>query len=686
MTLQPHQEEVAATGEDDAARVLLYHSLGSGKTLSSIAAAERAGDPYTAVVPASLRPNFKGERAKFTDEAVPAAVASYNAVARGTVPPADTLVLDEAHRLRNPDALTTRNATALADRARHVYLLSGSPIVNHPHDLAPLIRILTGKAYSPEEFDARFLDERKISPGFLGWLQGVKPVTVPVMANQDEFAELLRGHVHYHAPERPEVEEREERYEVEMGPEQTRLYRGFWDQLPWLTRWKLQNDFPLSRKELVKLSAFLSGPRQVGLSTYPFMKGKADALKAFRQSPKLQLAAEKLREALADPAQKAMVYSNFVDAGLTPYAAALAEAKVPFGIFHGGLNDAARKRAVADYNAGRTRVLLVGPAGSEGISLKGTRLLQVLDPHWNSARSDQAVGRGVRFDSHAHLPREDRNVRVQHFGARLPRTLWQRLWRATVGHGEKEDPRRDSPGVDFYLENMARRKDELNGQFLEALRRVGSAPLREPPGLLARLFGAGKAAEDGTPGRGGLPPGLNTNIGPAPLLVLVRRTTIAVLPAGPEGPDEPDEPDRDEPPFTVAVDLDGTLAAQEEPFDPGSIGPPRPRAQYWLRRLRDAGARIIVFTVRGDRDLVADWLREHEMPFDHINENPDQPPDSSGKVLADVYWDDRAVPAGDLDATGPEILERLAEKTGSAAWLVPADVLVTHLEEGLSCS
>jgi hypothetical protein len=43
-------------------RKLLMHSLGSGKTLTAIGMAEAAKKPYTAVVPASLRSAFKGER------------------------------------------------------------------------------------------------------------------------------------------------------------------------------------------------------------------------------------------------------------------------------------------------------------------------------------------------------------------------------------------------------------------------------------------------------------------------------------------------------------------------------------------------------------------------------------------------------------------------------------------------
>ncbi len=117
-------------------------------------------------------------------------------------------------------------------------------------------------------------------------------------------------------------------------------------------------------------------------------------------------------------------------------------------------------------------------------------------------------------------------------------------------------------------------------------------------------------------------------------------------------------------PFTICVDLDGTLAEKEEPFDPDSIGPPIEKAVGWVRRFHKNGARIIIFTVRGDTALVTDWLTEHEVPFDYVNENPDQPEDASGKILADVYWDDRAFNAVDPDEHGPEILRLAKEHAG----------------------
>jgi hypothetical protein len=119
--------------------------------------------------------------------------------------------------------------------------------------------------------------------------------------------------------------------------------------------------------------------------------------------------------------------------------------------------------------------------------------------------------------------------------------------------------------------------------------------------------------------------------------------------------------DSDRRPFTIAFDLDGTLAEKEEPFNPDTIGDPIPEAVEYARRFQEAGARIIIFTVRGNKRLVRKWLDRHDVSYDYINENPDQPADASGKVLADVYIDDRAVNGENPAEYGPEVLQRIEE-------------------------
>ena len=377
---------------------------------------------------------------------------------------ANGYLVHNSQRARNPESGQAKALIAAAAKAKSLLLLSGTPVVNRPGDLAVPLQLLTGKKMSPDEFEGRYTGTRRTYPSILHRLIGWSSGSEPTLRRRRELERLLAGHVDYYAPANPTVPVAYEDHAVDMSEPQVQLYRGMLDQLPRHLKRQLRASVDPADEDLPRLMAFLTGPRQVGLSTLPFRRDK-DPLKAFEQSPKLQAAMGKMTERLADPRTKALVFSNFIDAGLTPYAAALAQAGIPHAVFHGGLSDAERKKLVADYNSGVTRVALIGPSGTEGLSFKGTQLIQLLDPHWQPTRSDQAIGRGLRFDSHTGLPEDLRHVTVQRFASRLPAGVAGRLARAT-GFGQ--------PEVDRRLTAMSDRKTRANRLILDLLQRVGT--------------------------------------------------------------------------------------------------------------------------------------------------------------------------------------------------------------------
>jgi superfamily II DNA or RNA helicase len=469
--LQPHQQRVRdrvkkQLDETGNARLLLYHGLGSGKTISSIAAADAAGIPFTAAVPASLRPNYLGEIEK-TQPDTPIDVISHEAFAKGGIPEGQGLIVDESHRLRNQSSARGGMLQRVARHTPAVMLLSGAPIVNTPGDLAAAVGALTGKPISAEDFEERFVDSSVYRPGLLGKLLGRKEKTAPVVKNEDELRELLKDKVDYHAAAVSPAEVTRKVVPVSMSTDQERLYQGMFRKMPKWVHWKIKHDYPMTPEELRRLIGFMTGPRQVGLSTLPMMRGRKNPERAFKASPKLMAAAENLKSVLQDnPDAKALVFSNYIEAGLAPYAAALAKAKIPAGVFSGQLNDTQRAELIKNYNEGKLKALLLGPSGTEGLSTKGTRLVQLLDPHWNDNRTRQSVGRAVRFDSHTHLDPSDRNVMVEEYRARLPRTLLDRLF------GRYPEGR---PATDDYLARRAEERQRVNDQFLNILKSVGSS-------------------------------------------------------------------------------------------------------------------------------------------------------------------------------------------------------------------
>ena len=468
--LQEHQQRIAdrVTGGDN--RLLVYHGLGSGKSLSALAAAEAAkkvyGDQYGVVVPAALKGNFDKEVKKFTTGSNPE-IMSYTGLGLGKQfqEPPQTLVMDEAHRLRNPGGSAAQAASREARRAKNLLLLTGSPITNSPTDLANLLSLLHNKKITPEQFEEKFVGYKSVSPGVINWLRGIQSGEQPVVKNESELRSLLKGKVDYQPSKTPEgVNVDEQVVNVPLSPAQQKIQNAIRTKIPPGFLWKLDREFPLSRDELAKLNSFLTGLRQVSISTRPFRADK-DPVKAFEQSAKLQQAFKDLQETLtSDERKKAIIYSNHIDAGLAPYAAALSKNNIPHALFHGSISPRERQKAVNEYNEGKLRALLIGPAGAEGLSTRGTSLIQLLDPHWHESRSQQAKGRGLRFDSHRDLPEELKNVAVKRYISSSEDPSWV---------GKLMGYQRERTG-DEILESLAKEKEMLNDKFRQILKEEGA--------------------------------------------------------------------------------------------------------------------------------------------------------------------------------------------------------------------
>ena len=58
------------------------------------------------------------------------------------------------------------------------------------------------------------------------------------------------------------------------------------------------------------------------------------------------------------------------------------------------------------------KILMITSAGSEGINLRNTRYVHIMEPYWHPVRLEQVVGRARRICSHQSLPKEMQTVEV----------------------------------------------------------------------------------------------------------------------------------------------------------------------------------------------------------------------------------------------------------------------------------
>jgi hypothetical protein len=58
------------------------------------------------------------------------------------------------------------------------------------------------------------------------------------------------------------------------------------------------------------------------------------------------------------------------------------------------------------------KVLMITASGSEGINLRSTRFVHIMEPYWHPTRKDQVIGRARRICSHKALPEDMQDIRV----------------------------------------------------------------------------------------------------------------------------------------------------------------------------------------------------------------------------------------------------------------------------------
>jgi superfamily II DNA/RNA helicase len=114
------------------------------------------------------------------------------------------------------------------------------------------------------------------------------------------------------------------------------------------------------------------------------------------------------------PYGKMVFFSHFIDAGVSQIEKLLKAYNIPYKHIDGSISKLKRKMAVDDYNKDDIRALIISKAGSEGLDLKATKYIILMEPSWNPATAQQVIGRGIRFKSHYHLPKKDQVVEVYH--------------------------------------------------------------------------------------------------------------------------------------------------------------------------------------------------------------------------------------------------------------------------------
>lgn len=116
------------------------------------------------------------------------------------------------------------------------------------------------------------------------------------------------------------------------------------------------------------------------------------------------------------------------------------------------------------------KVMMITSSGAEGINLKNTRYVHIMEPYWNMVRLEQVIGRARRINSHMDLPKEYRNVQVFLYMATLTEEQSTdedhiELRRRDVSKLDKKTPLT----TDEYLYEISNVKHGINKQILNMI-------------------------------------------------------------------------------------------------------------------------------------------------------------------------------------------------------------------------
>jgi superfamily II DNA or RNA helicase len=388
--LRPHQKHVAKFLTRSRQKgLLVVHSVGSGKTLTAISAAKclLAKYPDKRVIilaPSSVANQIKKE--VYTVGMSQQLIDKMNIyshkqwVERKSFDLVDTkdslLIVDEAHIFRT-ESKKKKGALskALADACRQAFkviLMTATPLVNSSKDLRNYMAMVKGTTLESEY--KIFKDD--IDPLSRKNLQKYMNCKVSFFKNHDR--------TYY-----PEVNH----YRVRLT--MSKKYQEVYDQVEnsVLEKEQLQDFFGEKNLEV-----FYNGIRRASNTN-------------LLASPKVEWIMDKVKDEVKDN-RKVVIYSSWKDFGTNMLANQLSIAKIPYVTVTGDLSKTNRAKAVEKYNSGAALVMLISAAGAEGLDLKCTRSLIIMEPYWNMARIEQVIGRAVRYKSHEALDPEDRTVDV----------------------------------------------------------------------------------------------------------------------------------------------------------------------------------------------------------------------------------------------------------------------------------
>lgn len=422
--LRPYQaEDVAILEHLEAGGI--FNEPRTGKTPTSIVLMKRIGGAKNLVVsPASLVPNWIREIEKWWSEATvcdyktqyrdfvyskgPAVlVISKNMLARekGNFDNVsfDTMIVDEAHFLRNTNTAQSKAVNQVGRSARRRYILTGTPTINHAADAVPLLQFLY-----PEQYPSYWQTVGRYFQTYTVEYKKAPELGAPKKHREQEFQAII-GSISVQR-KRTEVmpwlpKKQYKELTCKMSGKQAKLYKQMRDEfvasateLPKVVDGDLNKVAAMLESEnvvhaqniivqLMRLRQLTIDPRLVGF----------DVVGAKTKT---------ILDYLENRREPIVIMSMF-----TSYLKLLAEdmkkLKLKVGFVHGQMSNADKDEAVRSFQAGKLDVLLCNIlSAGVGFTMDKSNAVLFCDRAWTPAENEQAEDRvcpTTEAKNHSHI-------------------------------------------------------------------------------------------------------------------------------------------------------------------------------------------------------------------------------------------------------------------------------------------
>lgn len=388
--LEPHQKLPSIFILNPLNRgLLLFFNLGTGKTLSSIAMATCLLTKYpnkhvVVLTPASLVTNYTNELKKvypdikdvFNKIKVYSYVKFINHLKTHEQAGNNTIIIiDESQNFLSPASIRYQKLFDYSKTAYKIILLSATPLRNNVGEISNELSLLNGYKINKTLIEKiNNIPDEKIRVENLKKIIGCK-VMFYEKPKQGNFPERI-----------------DHKIDLVMGKDYYQTY------------YKIQKDIKTELHETFNstenLKAFLNGIR------------KASNI-VLDTSPKVKWVINKIKKDIEFD-KKVLVYSNFLGAGIDLIRKELDELNIKYSLVIGKLTQKQKEENIKRYNEDKVKVIIISSSGAEGLNLKATRSVIIMERTWNESKVQQIIGRAIRLNSHSSLPQSQRKVDVYH--------------------------------------------------------------------------------------------------------------------------------------------------------------------------------------------------------------------------------------------------------------------------------